>query len=181
MSSFQLRQAARIIAGGGVVACPTEAVFGLSCDPLNPGALRRLLRIKNRPTLKGLILAAADIHQLTPFIDTSDLDMTQILASWPGPETWIMPAARGVPRWITGGRDTIACRVTAHPTMATLCRTTRRALISTSANRSGQPPARTPTEVRLRCPGVDQILHAPLGGQDNPTRIRDARTGKQLR
>lgn len=181
MSDFQLRQAARIIAGGGVVACPTEAVYGLSCDPLNPLALQRVLRIKNRPVLKGLILAAADVDQLAPFIDTRNIDMQPALDSWPGPETWILPAAADVPGWITGGRDTIACRVTAHPTMSGLCRAAKRALISTSANRSGQAPARTPLQVRLRCPGADQILHAPLGKQAKPTRIRDARTGEQLR
>ncbi len=180
-SPFQLRRAARIIDQGGVVACPTEAVYGLSCDPLNPAAVLRLLRLKQRPADKGLILIASDIEQLRPFALLQCKGMEAVRESWPGPVTWLLPARPGLPWWINGGRDTVACRVTAHPPAAALCRAAGRALISSSANRAGRPPARSPLQVRLRCPGTDALLCGKLGKLNRPTPIRDLRTGRQYR
>lgn len=178
---FKLHLAARTIHRGGIVACPTEAVYGLSCDPLDADAVRRLLDIKQRPVEKGLILLASRPEQLMPFAVLEDPVAEKALQSWPGPHTWLLPARAALPWWINGGRETVACRVTAHPLAAALCEAADMALISTSANRSDLPPARTPTQVRLRCPGVDVILCGPLGGLERPTPIRDARSGQQIR
>ena len=180
-SSFRLREAARIIHQGGVVACPTEAVYGLSCDPLNPRAVMRLLRLKQRQVEKGLILIASDIEQLRPFALLECEGMERVRESWPGPVTWLLPARPGLPYWVNGGRDTVACRVTAHPLAAALCEATGQALISSSANRAGRPPARSPVQVRLRCPGADAILCGKLGKLNQPTPIRDPLTGRQHR
>ena len=180
-SPFHLRRAARLIQQGGIVACPTEAVYGLSCDPLNPAAVQRLLALKGRPANKGLILVAAHIEQLAPFARIEDPCTEAARATWPGPHTWLLPARAALPWWIGGGRDTVACRVTAHPLMAALCEAAGGALVSTSANRAGRLPARSPLQVRLRCPGVDAILHGALGGLPRPTPIRDARSGELLR
>jgi L-threonylcarbamoyladenylate synthase len=180
-SGFRLREAARLIHRGGVVACPTEAVYGLSCDPLDPRAVMHLLRLKRRPVEKGLILLAAHIEQLRPFALLEGDWMEPVLASWPGPATWLLPARPDLPYWINGGRDTVACRVTAHPLAAALCDAAGQALISTSANRAGRPPARSPVQVRLRCPGADAILCGKLGHLERPTPIRDPRSGAQVR
>ena len=94
-SGFRLREAARLIHRGGVVACPTEAVYGLSCDPLDPRAVMHLLRLKQRPVEKGLILLAAHIEQLRPFALLEGDWMEQVTASWPGPATWLLPARPG--------------------------------------------------------------------------------------
>lgn len=181
-SRFQLHQAAGVVQGGGIIAYPTEAVFGLGCDPLNPRAVQRLLALKQRPKHKGLILIAAHYDQLQPFV--ADLDakhMDVVQASWPGPVTWLLPAAPDLPDWLSGGRDTLAVRVTAHPIAAGLCRVAGMPLVSTSANLAGRPPARTALQVRLRCPGVDMIVPGVVGGAPRPSEIRDARSGRLLR
>jgi L-threonylcarbamoyladenylate synthase len=182
LSPFRLREAGRAIRAGAVVAYPTEAVYGLGCDPLNPVAVRRLLDIKARPLHKGVILIAADLGQLAPFIaPLSPSDLATVQADWPGPVTFVVPAAPGLPRWLSGGRDTVAVRVTAHPLAAALCRAARMPLVSTSANASGRPPARTALQAKLRCPGVDLVLHGATGGRKRPTEIRDLGSGRRLR
>jgi len=179
---FQYREAVRLLRSGGLLAHPTEAVYGLACDPLNGPAVSRLLALKQRPADKGLILIAANFAQLRPWVGLDEPQLPpKVRATWPGPHTWLLPAAPAVPWWITGGRQRIAVRLTAHPLAAELCRRFGGALVSTSANRSGRPPARTPLQVRLRCPGVDRILHGPVGGLETPTPIRDPLTGETIR
>lgn len=182
VQAWQLREAARCIRGGGLLAYPTEAVYGLGCDPRNRAAVGRLLALKGRPASKGLILIGADFEQLRPFVRPLTPDqMAPVLASWPGPSTWLLPAADRVPGWLRGAHRALAVRVTAHPVAAALCRACAGPLVSTSANSSGRRPARTPLQVRLRCPGMDLILHGPLGSAARPTIIRDAATGRVLR
>jgi L-threonylcarbamoyladenylate synthase len=182
MSPFRLRETARAIRRGAVVAYPTEAVYGLGCNPLDGEAVHRLLAIKGRAVSKGVILIAADFQQLRPYLaPLSGAQLRTVLAAWPGPVTWVLPAAPALPSWLTGGRDTLAVRVTAHPLAAALCRAAGMPLVSTSANASGRPPARNALQARLRCPGVDRVLAGPTGGRARPTEIRDLASGRQLR
>lgn len=165
------------------MAYPTEAVYGLGCDPFHEQAVLRLLAIKGRAMDKGLILIAADHDQLAPLLlPQSPETMAPVLASWPGPSTWILPAAAGVPAWLTGDSDGIAVRVTAHPLAARLCADFGGPLVSTSANASGRPAARSALGVR-RALGdrVDYLLTGDTGGGLRPTEIRDARDGRLLR
>ena len=112
MTPWHLRQAARALRHGGIIAYPTEAVYGLGCDPLNAAAVLRLLTLKNRPMDKGLILIASDFQQLIPFVRTPDADiMRRINATWPGPVTWLLPAKAETPAWLCGAHDTLAVRV----------------------------------------------------------------------
>jgi len=183
MNHWQLTQTARAIHGGGIIAYPTEAVFGLGCDPLNPEAVHSLLALKQRPMDKGLILIAADIAQLIPFITplTAEAE-AQLAKTWPGPHTWLLPAHTDTPRWIRGRHDTIAVRVTAHPIAAALCQTAGHALISTSANPAGKTPATNALRVRHYFPDkLDNILHGALGTETGPTPIRDLTTQKLIR
>lgn len=179
----RLRRAARCIAAGGILAYPTEAVFGLGCDPWNRDAVERLLAIKRRPMHKGLILIAADFDQLVPFVEPLDQErMRAVLASWPGPVTWLLPAREETPLWLRGSHATLAVRVTAHPLAAALCASARSALVSTSANISSRAPARTPLQVRrIFGSRVDQVLAGPCGPRTRPSTIRDGRTGKVIR
>lgn len=182
MRSFKLREAARAIRRGAVIAYPTEAVYGLGCNPLDGAAVRRLLAIKGRDVRKGVILIAADFEQLRPYLaPLSGEQLDRVTADWPGPVTWVLPAAPDLPAWLSGGRDTVAVRVTAHPLAADLCRAAGMPLVSTSANPSGRPPARTALQVRLRCPGVDRVLAGATGGRRRPTEIRDLASGRRLR
>lgn len=178
-----LRLAARCIWAGGLVAYPTEAVYGLGCDPWNGEAVQRLLAVKQRPENKGLILVAADFAQLEPFVERlDDARMRVVLATWPGPVTWLLPARSGIPRWLRGEHSTLAVRVTAHRIAATLCRATGSALVSTSANISNRPPARTPLQVRLAFGSqLDLIVAGRCGTGTKPSLIRDGRTGAVIR
>lgn len=178
-----MERAAAAIRTGGVVAYPTEGVWGLGCNPRDETALNRILSIKQRRREQGLILLAAEESQLTPFIQPFPAGRAStIRASWPGPVTWIVPAAAGCPDWLTGGRDTIAVRVTAHVPARELSLAAETALVSTSANRHGEAPAVNAGAVqRLFGDRVDAILDAPLGGVGGASEIRDAASGKIIR
>lgn len=180
---WHLREAARHFHSGGLIAYPTEAVYGLGCDPLNWPAIKRLLLLKQRPLRKGLILIAASFEQLRPFITEPRAETKKILdASWPGPTTWLLPAAPNLPFWLTGRHQTLAVRVTDHPLAAELCNACRSPLISTSANLSGHRPARDPMAVRRQFgQGTAYILHGEVGPLSQPTPIRDALSGQLIR
>ena len=190
-SPFSLREAARVVAGGGVIAYPTEAVFGLGCDPLDPDAVLRILAIKGRDMDKGLILIAADFGALLPYVEPLPTErMAEIRATWPGPNTWLLPARPETPTWLTGKHDTLAVRVTGHPVAAALCRAAARygshigsgALVSTSANLSDLNPARTALDVRRQLRDAPDLLVAGrCGAHPKPSTIRDGRTGRVLR
>lgn len=177
--------AAGVLARGGVIAYPTEAVWGLGCDPANEAAVLRLLAIKQRETAKGLILIAARVEQLKPWADFAALPgerLAEVLASWPGPHTWILPADAAAPAWITGDHDGIAVRVSAHPVVVALCEAFGGALVSTSANPASAPAPKTLEAfdpVLLRA--LDGVVEGVTGGLARPTAIRDARTGEALR
>lgn len=170
---------------GGVIAYPTEGVWGLGCDPHNEVAVLRLLALKQRDVAKGLILIASDEAQLAAFIETSPLSqaqLAQVRASWPGPNTWIVPASANAPRWITGAHTGIAVRVTAHPLVRALCDTFGGALVSTSANIASEPSPCSRAELDPRIlAGVDAISEGETLGRQQPSTIRDVRSGSTLR
>lgn len=181
--TFLLNRAARSIRSGGVVAYPTEAVFGLGCDPANETAVRRILTIKRRPEKKGLILIAADFEQLKPWLEPLSVsDLQRITLNWPGPVTWLLPAKVEAPRWLRGDHTTLAVRVTAHPIAAELCRAAGSALISTSANISNRPPLRDTITVRKQLGRwLDYIVPGKVGNLARPTEIRDFDSGEIIR
>ena len=183
MSSHQIMQAAKALQQGGVIAYPTEAVYGLGCDPANPQAVQRLLQFKQRDWGKGLILIAAEIDQLAPYLAKIDGPLKErVLATWPGPVTWLWPAKPGVSKLVRGQHDTIAVRVTAHPLAAELCTIFGGALVSTSANLSGNPPARNPEQVHAQFNNnLDYVLEGEVGGLAEPSQIRDVLSGRVLR
>jgi L-threonylcarbamoyladenylate synthase len=183
--TLSIDEAAPLLQRGGLLAYPTEAVWGLGCDPDNEAAVLRLLELKQRPLEKGLILVAAHLDPLRRWLDLPALPperLALVLASWPGPHTWVMPAAAGAPAWITGGRDSIAVRISAHPVVVALCDAFGGAVVSTSANRSGEPPARTRAELDPVLAGaIDGIATGETGGLAQPTEIRSALDGAVLR
>jgi L-threonylcarbamoyladenylate synthase len=183
MSRSRLARAARIVRAGGVIAYPTEAVFGLGCLPRDRRAVMRVLKIKRRSWRKGLILIGADLVSLERYVVLPpEPRRTEVLATWPGPNTWVLDARAGAPRWITGGRASVAVRMTSHPVATALCRAVGEALVSTSANVSRRPPHRRLLALRRDLGrSVDYVLAGPLGDQATPTPIRDGRTGRLLR
>lgn len=183
MRSWRLGQAVRALRKGGVIAYPTEAVYGLGCDPLDAHAVLRLLALKDRPMEKGLILIASDFRQLQPFIRAPDsATLEKIQSTWPGPVTWLLPVKPETPVWLRGTHDTLAVRVTAHPQAAALCRAFGGAIVSTSANPGGFPPARNALQARCYFGDtIDDILPGKVGSRRKPSEIRDAATGRVVR
>ncbi|MDR3444123.1 MULTISPECIES: Sua5/YciO/YrdC/YwlC family protein [unclassified Dyella] len=181
----ELDAAAALLRDGGVLAYPTEAVYGLGCDPHDRSAFERLFALKQRPPTQGVLLIGADFAQVEPYIDLTAVPadvLVQVRESWPGPHTWIFPRSSLVPDWVAGAHDGIALRVTAHEPAAALCRAYGAALVSTSANPHGEPPARSADmAVSYFGEALEGVLDAPVGGQQRPTVIRDALSGAIIR
>lgn len=183
-SEMTLEESVALLNQQQVIAYPTEAVFGVGCDPDSEEAVNRLLKLKQRPVEKGLILIAANYEQLTPYIDDTMLDATQreaIFSRWPGPVTFVFPAKSTTPRWLTGRFDSLAVRVTDHPLVVELCQAYGKPLVSTSANLSGQPPCRSAQEVSAQFGADFPVLAGDTGGRQNPSEIRDALTSELIR
>ncbi len=176
---------ASLLRSGGVLAYPTEAVWGLGCDPFDEAAVLRLLAIKQRPVDKGVILVAADLAQFDPLLAWEALPRERadiVRAQWPGPRTWIVPVTARVPRWITGTHTGLAVRVSDHPDVVALCRAFGGPIVSTSANLAGEPPAFTFDALSPAVLAqVDGVGIGETGGLRAPTAIRDAATGAELR
>lgn len=184
-SALRIDAASAALRRGAVLAYPTEAVWGLGCDPRNEAAVLALLAAKRRDPAQGLILIAATVAQLDAWVEWFALPpdrVATVKASWPGPNTWLMPCPPSTPRWLRGSHETLAVRVTAHPVAAALCDAFGGALVSTSANRSGAPAphARAALDPDVVA-AIDGVVEGDTGGADAPSTIRDARTGTVLR
>ena len=185
---IDFKKASQALAEGGVVAYPTEAVYGLGCDPFNETAVMRLLKIKKRDVSKGLILIASDWDQIKPLVKLSKLGkrrkeiLQNIHASWPGAVTWILPATKKVPKWITGKYDAVAIRISAHEVVQKLCKSYGGPIVSTSANIAGTPPIKKAKEINEQfSESLDFIIDAKVGKLKKPTIICDALTGNVVR
>jgi L-threonylcarbamoyladenylate synthase len=177
-----IAQAVDALRAGAVIAYPTEAVYGLGCDPACEAAVRRILELKQRPASAGMILIGATLDDLAPFSAPITPDQRQqALAVWPGPVTWLFPRAAQVPDWLAGEHPGIALRVSAHP----VCRALANEfgpVVSTSANPRAQPPARTMAEVESYFAGeIAGVVEGDLGAGDRPSEIRDLATGHIIR
>jgi len=182
-SFLRLRAAVEALGAGGVVACPTEAVWGLSCDPANEAAVSRVLALKQRPVSKGLILVAASEDQLGFLL--ADLPAGQrrrLSDTWPGPVTWLVPHRNRVAPWVHGVHDTVAVRVSDHPVLRALCLAWGAPLVSTSANPGGARPPVAAFQVR-RYFGerLDAMLPGSVGAAGRPTMIRDLASDRVVR
>lgn len=181
--NFHLQKAVSVLHRGGVIAYPTEGVWGLGCDPFNAQAVRRVLSLKHRSGAKGLILIAGHLSQVESWLQDLPEDIQRKISdSWPGPHTWIIPATDQIPEWIRGQHPTVAVRVTDHPLVQQLCLKFGGPLVSTSANHSGHRAATN--QLQVQCwfgKDVDYVLPGKTLGRKGPSSIHDALTGKQLR
>lgn len=179
---MHLQQAAHVIRQGGVVAYPTEAVYGLGCHPLNEAAVRRVLAIKQRPENKGVILLGADLEQLLPFIELSAQDMEQLSRPWPLATTYLVPASPLTPSWIRGRHTKVAIRISQHPLASVLARLAGTPLVSTSANLHGAPSCRNVFQVRRAlAPVLDFIVTGQCDLAARPSTIIDLESGAIVR
>jgi L-threonylcarbamoyladenylate synthase len=182
-TSISCEHAVRVLRAGGIIAYPTEAVFGLGCDPFQELAVQRILQLKQRSIEKGLILVAATWEQVAFLVESLDPQiLKQVLATWPGPHTWVFPASSAAPSWICGNHNSVALRISAHPVVQALCKQFGKPIVSTSANRAQQAPAYNKLEVQqIFGESIDYIIDGVVGDSLTPTEIRDAISGKVLR
>ena len=181
--NLRVQAAVHALRSSGVVACPTEAVWGLSCDPWSETAVARLLDLKERPVEKGVILVAADMGQLEFLLEGLSVpDRDKLAATWPGPVTWLVPHHGRIPAWVHGVHPTVAVRVSAHPVVRELCRAFGGPLVSTSANKAGAQPPREAFQVHRYFQGqLDEILPGRVGKNARPSTILDLNTGNAVR
>ena len=176
--------AAVVLRRGGVIAYPTEAVWGLGCDPFNRDAALRILALKRREIDKGLLLVAAGMEQIDDLLAPLGEEPLAILRqSWPGHVTWLIPDPAGrYPAWIRGRHPTVAVRVSDHPVVASICRAFNRPIVSTSANFAGEPEIRSTEDLRRQFGGeIDYVAEGRLGGRDAPSEIRDLLSNIRIR
>ena len=182
MKIVHARKAALVLSEGGLVAYPTEGVYGLGCDPLNQAAVFSLLELKRREAGKGLILVSGHIEHFSFLLSKCSVaDCDKMLQTWPGPVTWIVPHYGQVPLWISGGRDTVAIRVSAHPVICAITQFFSMPIVSTSANFSGDPPAKTIYQLNRLRPKLDYIVPGPILTPGVPSKMIDLKTGIILR
>ena len=182
MLANQLSQAAAIIQHGGVIAYSTDTVLGLGCDPNNQAAVEKILWLKHRSIAKGLILLVENMHALGEFTQPLSTEQTSDIASISSttPTTWLLPAKRSTPVWITGTHDRVAIRITQHPIARKLCKMVG-AIVSTSANISDYPTVINEQQLRdWFGPYLDYVIIG-TPGTGVPSEIRDVISGKILR
>jgi L-threonylcarbamoyladenylate synthase len=184
LSDLQLLLAVQTMRSGGVIAYPTEAVWGLGCDPWNIDAVDRILDLKQRPMEKGLIVVAGSVEQVRFLLDPlPEAQQQKALSYWPGPYTCLLPdLLHQIPQQVRGRHASIAVRVSDHPLVQALCNAAGSPLVSTSANPAGRQPARYSWQVRRYFnSGRVRIVPGQLGGYRQPSKIIDIVSGQQLR
>ncbi len=184
MAGISVEEAARLLRQGGLIAYPTEAVWGFGCDPFNREAVLRLLRLKRRSVGKGLLLVAAELDQIGELLKPlTAAQIASLRESWPGHNTWLIPdPARLYPDWIRGDHASVAIRLSAHPLVREISLAFDGAVVSTSANLGGETEIRGSAEIETRFGGeIDGMVEGELGGRDEPSAIRDLLTGVRIR
>ncbi|MBX2857238.1 MAG: Sua5/YciO/YrdC/YwlC family protein [Cellvibrionaceae bacterium] len=179
----RVRLCGQAVKRGEVIAYPTEAVWGLGCDPFNRVAVEAILRLKRRAASKGLIIVAASVKQVDFLLEKlSQAQRLQLENSWPGPNTWLVPHFKRIPPWVSGASTSVAVRVSAHPVVQALCSVYGGPIVSTSANVQAKPPAKTALAVRRYFKGCP-LVYSPgdIGGREKPSVIRDLLNGQVIR
>ena len=188
MITTSVAEAATCLTQGKVLAYPTEAVWGLGCDPFNEQAFLEILRLKQRPIEKGVILLASQISQVEPLLKNLEPSIRdQIITSWTHrtptdrATTWLLPADEHIPLWIKGDHPKVAVRVTTHPLCIALCNAFNGFIVSTSANPAGLSPARSLQDANQYFGADLNYLNGDLGLSSEPSKILDAETGEVIR
>ena len=163
---------------GEVVAYPTEGVWGIGCDPSNEEALKKLISLKKRSRGKGFILISSELLHFKKYAEVED-NKTKLMSKWPGPHTWIVPALEISPL-LSGGKKTIALRLSEHKETVNICNAFGGAIVSTSANKEGDKTPSSPEEIKEIFPGI-KVMQGELGGLNKPSKIEDLVTGEVIR
>ena len=188
MITTSVVEAAKHLKRGQVLAYPTEAVWGLGCDPFNQQAFLEILRLKQRPIEKGVILLAGQVSQVEHLLAHLDAAKRQtVIESWAQRSnderaiTWLLDADENIPQWIRGQHPKVAVRVTNHPLCTALCNAFNGFIVSTSANPAGQIPAHSLQDANQYFGAEIKYLNGDLGLSQQPSKIIDAQTGEIIR
>ena len=179
----EILEAAGTIDGGGVIAYPTEAVWGLGCDPFSEQAVKKILCLKQRPVDKGLILIGSGVENFSQYLHGLEPKYLQLFAiPLSQPTTWLVPDNGFAPRWVVGNHATVALRITLHPVVSALCNTFGGAIVSTSANPQGLPAATTQIKVEEYFAGsLDFYAPGDVVGASRESEIKNLLTGEVIR
>ena len=179
----EILEAAGTIGGGGVIAYPTEAVWGLGCDPFSEQAVKKILCLKQRPVDKGLILIGSGVEHFSQYLHGLEPKYLQLFAiPLSQPTTWLVPDNGFAPRWVVGNHATVALRITCHPVVSALCNTFGGAIVSTSANPQGLPAATTQTKVEeYFAESLDFYAPGDIVGASRESEIKNLLTGEVVR
>ncbi len=184
-SAQKVIKAASVIKKGGVIIAPSEGIYGISALFDNKGALERIVRIKRRDPKKGLIVISDTITRALPLMDLSKIPsdaMAKMHRMWPSHTTFVVPAAAGLLKLLTGDFGTVAIRVTAFSLLQDLVRAAESPVVSTSANIAGMAPSSDLNDLAPSVKdGVDYILDLPCQGLKGASTIYDVLTGELIR
>ena len=171
----QIQTAVDLLKRGGVVAIPTDTLYGLAADPLDEDAVRRIFRLKGRPAGNPIPLLLSDpeeVHRWAVRIPESARRLTDRL--WPGPLTLVLRRSEEVPDVVTGGGNTVGLRVPDHTVPRSISRLLGAPLTGTSANRTGSPGLSTAHAVRCELSGEVDFVVVGVSGQDGrPSTVVD--------
>jgi len=167
---------------GGIIAYPTEAVYGIGCDPYNKNSVKKITQIKKRESRKSYILVASELSQLSNLININSLS-EEVLNSWPGHNTWLIKPKKNIPSWLMDNENgLIAIRVSSHPEIVELCQFFKNPIISTSANISGNKILKNHHDVeKIFGSYLDYLVLGNVGEHPEPSIIKDMKTGKVIR
>lgn len=180
---WPIYQAGLILQTSGVIAYPTETVWGLGCDPFDGAALTRIMSIKQRDAHKGLILVGANIEQFAFLLEGLAPELIEKIRTPSNrPTTWLVPHNGKVHPLVHGQFSTVAIRISSHPIVKTLCEQIGGPIVSTSANESGKPTLKNALQIqKFLGPKLDFILSGPLGSHQQASRIIDLHSGRIIR
>lgn len=183
MISSKIEEIADIVRHGGVIAYPTEAVFGLGCDPENEQAIKRILELKQRAIEKGLIVITSQLNFVEKYLlPTTQQEKDLLNSITDQPTSWLVPAKTTTSPLLKGRFSSLAIRKTMHPACYSLCDALQHGLVSTSANPQGATPATSVEEVEQYFGNaLEGILDAPLGNADKPSQLIDLHSKQILR
>lgn len=183
--SSSIERAALVIAQGGVIVCPTEGVYGISCSLFDETAIKRVIQIKERDIQKGLIIVDHCLDTLNDYIclDNCDNECKELIKRmWPGPHTFIVKAKESFNSIALRSDHSVAVRITQFDTLAKVCKASNVPMISTSANISGNPATSDLSTLDPKLiERVDLILDLPCGNLSEPTSIYDTLTHTLVR
>lgn len=173
----KIQRVTQILEGGGVIAYPTDTVYGLGCDAMNKAAIERLYQIKGMDRDQALAFICPDLGDIAKYAVVENAVYRVLKRHLPGPYCFILQATREVPKILQTRQKTIGIRVPDHPIAVAIVRELGRPLISTTAGRHGAAPLVDPWEIDQEFHGLDLVIDGGDAGGAVPTTVVDLSQG----